>query len=107
MKESHRILKEGKILGWLIGDQWVKKMFTPVGLKIYERLCKHFEPVDIICVSRRGQSSNTGVWQNRARRFNFYLRGFKYLIIVRKKTFKDITNAPRKITWARYKRGNQ
>ncbi len=107
MEESHRILKEGKVLGWLIGDQWVKKQFTPVGLKIYERLCRHFEPVDIICVSRRGQSSNTGVWQNRARRFNFYLRGFKYLIIVRKKTFKDITNAPRKITWARYKRGNE
>jgi len=107
MKESHRILKEGKVLGWLIGDQWVKKMFTPVGLKIYERLCTHFEPVDIICVSRRSQSSNTGVWQNRARRFNFYLRGFKYLIIVRKKTSKDIANKPRKITWARYKRGNE
>ncbi len=107
MKESHRILKEGKVLGWLIGDQWVKKMFTPVGLRIYERLCNYFVPVDIICVSRRSQSSNTGVWQNRARRFNFYLRGFKYLIIVRKKTFKNIANEPRKITWARYKRGNE
>ncbi|MBU2608907.1 MAG: methyltransferase domain-containing protein [Chloroflexi bacterium] len=52
MEESHRILKEGKVLGWLIGDQWVKKMFTPVGLRIYERLCRHFEPVDIICVNR-------------------------------------------------------
>ena len=52
MNESHRILKEGKVLGWLIGDQWVKKMFTPVGLKIYERLCRYFEPVDIICVNR-------------------------------------------------------
>jgi len=52
MKESHRILKEGKVLGWLIGDQWVKKKFTPVGLRIYERLCRHFEPVDIICVNR-------------------------------------------------------
>ncbi len=107
MKESHRILKEGKVLGWLIGDQWVKKMFTPVGLRIYERLCKYFVPVDIICVSRRSQSSNTGIWQNRARRFNFYLRGFKYLIIVRKKTSRNITNEPRKITWARYKRGNE
>lgn len=107
MKESHRILKEGKVLGWLIGDQWVRKKFTPVGLKIYERLCRHFEPVDIICVSRRSQSSNTGVWQNRARRFNFYLRGFKYLIIVRKKTGEEISSEPRKITWARYKRGNE
>lgn len=104
MKESHRILKEGKVLGWLIGDQWVKKMFTPVGLKIYERLCAHFEPVDIICVSRRSQSSNTGVWQNRARRFNFYLRGFKYLIIVRKNYRKSEPSQDRKIKWAYYDR---
>jgi len=107
MKESHRILKEGKVLGWLIGDQWVKKRFTPVGMKIYERLCRHFEPVDIICVSRRSQSSNTGAWQNRARRFNFYLRGFKYLLIVRKKTGEETSSEPRKIAWARYKRGNE
>ena len=80
-------------------------MFTPVGLKIYERLCRHFEPVDIICVSRRSQSSNTGVWQNRARRFNFYLRGFKYLIIVRKTVRKEASHKPRVIKWARYERG--
>jgi DNA modification methylase len=105
MKESHRILKDGKVLGWLIGDQWVKKKFTPVGIKVYERLCRYFEPVDIICVSRRSQSSNTEVWQNRARRFNFYLRGFKYLIIVRKSVHKEISKKPRAIKWARYERG--
>jgi len=104
MKESYRILKEGKVLGWLIGDQWVKKQFTPVGFYIYDKLCKYFEPADIICVSRRGQSSNTGVWHNRARRFNFYLRGFKYLIIVKKNSQKDISYQPRSIKWARYAR---
>jgi len=103
MAEAHRILKEGKVLGWLIGDQWVKKKFTPVGLKIYERLCKYFQPVDIICVTRKGQSSNTGMWVNRARRFNFYLRGFKYLIIVKKMSQKKHkTKKTRKIKWARY-----
>jgi len=104
MKESHRILKEGKVLGWLIGDQWVKKKFTPVGLKIYERLCRHFEPVDIICISRRSQSSNTGAWQNRAIKFNFYLRGFKYLIIVRKHSRKSEPSQGRRIKWAYYDR---
>ncbi|MBI2857678.1 MAG: DNA methylase [Chloroflexi bacterium] len=106
MKESQRILREGKVLGWLIGDQWVKKKFTPVGFLIYERLCKYFEPVDIVCVSRRSQSSNTGVWHNRARRFNFYLRGFKYLIVMRKGKTEEVTE-PRKISWARYSRGNK
>lgn len=83
-KEAWRILKPGKVLGWLIGDQWVKKRFTPVGFELYERLCKYFETVDVICVVRRGQTSNTGLWYNRALRFNFYLRGFKYLFIMRK-----------------------
>lgn len=105
MKESYRILKEDKILAWLIGDQWVKKKFTPVGLKIYERLCKYFEPVDIICVARRGQASHTGLWYNRARRFNFFLRGFKYLIIMRKVSKEISSHGPRKIEWAYYKRG--
>lgn len=105
IKECYRILKPGKVLGWLIGDQWVKKKFTPVGFKVYERLCKYFETVDIICVARRGQTSNTGIWYNRAIRFNFYLRGFKYLFLMRKptETLKN-SNGSRKIIWTQYSR---
>jgi len=104
--EIHRILKPGKVMAWLIGDQWVKKRFTPVGLKLYERLCKYFETVDLICVVRRGQSSNTGLWHNRARRFNFYLRGFKYLFIMRKPSIEtDKEQQNRLVKWARYERG--
>lgn len=105
MRECYRVLKPGKILAWLIGDQWVKKKFTPVGFKVFERLCKYFEPVDIICVARRGQTSNTGLWHNRAIRFNFYLRGFKYLHIMRKpepNSSEDKTG--RKINWTYYER---
>ena len=109
MRECHRILKPGKILGWLIGDQWVKGVFTPVGFKIFERLCKYFQPVDIICVARRNQTSNTPLWQYRARKFNFFLRGFKYLFIMRKDTARR--NAKnrgrkegRKIKWHQYER---
>lgn len=105
MRECHRILKPDKVLGWLIGDQWVKGKFTPVGFKVYERLCKYFEPVDIICVARRGQASHTDVWHNRARRLNFYLRGFKYLIIVRKPNGRERkANGPRKVNWTYYER---
>jgi DNA modification methylase len=105
MKECHRILKPDKVLGWLIGDQWVKRKFTPVGFKLYQRLCKYFETVDIITVARRGQSSHTGLWYNRARRFNFFLRGFKYLFIMRKPAPKRAkTKKPRKVKWTYYKR---
>jgi len=105
-KECYRVLKPGKVLGWLIGDQWVKKRFTPVGFKVYEMLTKYFEPIDIICVVRRGQSSHTGVWHYRARKFNFFLRGFKYLLLMRKPERKDEGNRKKtnqKVHWKKYK----
>ncbi|HNU62676.1 MAG TPA: DNA methyltransferase [Methanofastidiosum sp.] len=86
-KEAQRILKPSKHIAWLIGDHWRKKSgFIPVGFKIYAILEKYFRPVDIIIVSRHNQTSNTPLWHKRAERYNFYLRGFKYLIIMKKST---------------------
>jgi DNA modification methylase len=108
IEECHRILKPGKVLGWLIGDQWVKKEFTPVGFLLYGRLTKYFDTVDVICVARRGQSSNTSIWYNRARRFNFYLRGFKYLFIMRKPLLgAKKTEEARVINWTYYERNTR
>ena len=72
------------IWDWLIGDQAKKKKFTPVGFKVYSILEKYFTPVDLVCVTRHNQSSNTFIWHDRAKRYNFFLRGFKYLIIMKK-----------------------
>ena len=102
--ECSRVLKPGKVIGWLIGDQWVKKKFTPVGFRIYSQLSNHFDTVDIISVVRRSQASNTGIWHNRALRFNFYLRGFKYLFIMRKPLETSNEGKKRTVSWARYKR---
>lgn len=104
MEECHRILKPGKVLGWLIGDQWVKKKFTPVGFIVYERLCKYFNTVDIICVVRRSQTSNTAIWYYRARKFNFFLRGFKYLFIMQKPSIRQGKEERREVKWAYYER---
>jgi DNA modification methylase len=105
IKECYRIMKPGKVLGWLIGDQWVKKKFTPVGFLLYGRLTKYFDTVEIICIARRGQRSHTGMWYNRARRFNFYLRGFKYLFIMKKPVpGEGKSEQPREINWTYYKR---
>lgn len=85
VKEIYRILKPGKVMAWLIGDHWRKKSgFIPVGFKLYQRLTKYFDTVDLVCVTRRHQSSNTPFWHERARKYNFYLRGFKHLFIMRK-----------------------
>ncbi|MFH1823993.1 MAG: DNA methyltransferase [Candidatus Firestonebacteria bacterium] len=82
--EIARILKPEKVMGWVIADQWIKRKFTAAGFLLWQRLIKHFEAVDIICLTRHNQTSNTGIWHDRARRFNFYLRGFKYLFIMKK-----------------------
>ena len=83
-KELYRILKKGKYLAWIIADQAKKEKFTPVGYKLYSILEKYFTPVDIICVTRHNQKSNTPMWHHRAKKYNFYLRGFKYLLIMKK-----------------------
>lgn len=82
--EIHRILKKDKVMAWVIADQWIKKKFTPAGFLLYQRLETYFTPMDIVCLTRHNQTSNTQIWHTRARRFNFYLRGFKYLFIMRK-----------------------
>jgi len=83
--EIYRILKINKFMAWLIGDHWRKKSgFIPVGFKLYSMLIKHFKPIDVISISRRNQTSNTPIWHKRAREYNFYLRGFKYLLIMQK-----------------------
>jgi len=102
--QCHRVLKPGKVIGWLIGDQWVKKKFTSVGFNVYQRLSKYFETVEIICVVRRGQASHTALWYNRARRFNFFLRGFKYLFIMRKSFGEPIMPEKRAVKWTYYDR---
>jgi len=104
IKECHRILKPRKVLGWLIGDQWVKGRFTPVGFKVYQKLTKYFDTVDVICIARRGQASHTGLWYNRARRFNFFLRGFKYLFIMRKPSGEPVKSEQRMVKWKYYDR---
>lgn len=83
-QEIVRILKPNKVIGWVIADQWKKKRFTATGFMLWQRLIKYFKPMDIICLTRRNQTSNTPIWHERARKYNFFLRGFKYLFIMKK-----------------------
>ena len=83
-QENHRILKPNKVMAWLIADQWIKRKFTSTEFLLYQRLEKYFETIDIISVTRHNQTSNTGIWHYRARKFIFFLRGFKYLFIMKK-----------------------
>lgn len=83
-REIHRTLKPGGVLGWLIADQLRRRNFTPVGFRLFGILTRHFQPVDIIAVKIHNQRTNNELWERRAVKYNFFLRGFRYLLIMRK-----------------------
>jgi DNA modification methylase len=83
-REIHRTLRPGGVLAWIIADQFKGRRFTPVGFRMLSVLGQLFEPVDIvIMVNRNGRTLNP-LWEHRARKYNFFLRGFKYVFILRK-----------------------
>ena len=83
-REALRVLRPNGVVAWVISDEYRQHRFTPVGFRAYERLLRHFEPMDIVCLARRNDRSATPMWEHRARKRGFYLRGFKYLFLMRK-----------------------
>jgi len=82
--EAGRVLRPGGILAWIIADQYRGGKYTPVGLRLLGRLSETFEVLDTIVLVRHHDRSASPMWEHRARRFNFFLRGFKFLFILRK-----------------------
>ncbi len=82
--EARRVLEPGGVLGWIIADEYRGGTYTPVGLRLHARLAESFQPVDTIALVRHHDRSASPMWEHRARRFNFFLRGFKFLFILRK-----------------------
>jgi len=82
--EARRVLRSGGILAWIIADEYRGGSYTPVGFRLLAVLERLFEPVDTISLIRHHDRSASPMWEHRARRFNFFLRGFKFLFILRK-----------------------
>lgn len=82
--EAYRVLRPGGVLGWIIADEYRGGVYTPVGFRLLELLQRWFEPIDTIVLVRHHDRSASPMWEHRARRFNFYLRGFKFLFLLRR-----------------------
>ncbi len=83
--EIDRILKPKRYMGLYICDSFKKKSgFVPIGFKIFEILCRHFIPKEIIAVTRHNKTLKMGNYRKAAVEGNFYLRGFNYLFIMKK-----------------------
>lgn len=92
VSEIHRTLKPLGNAAWVISDEYRRGIFSPVGFRLFSTLERYFEPVDIISLTRHNDSGMNPMWEHVARKRNFFLRGFKYLFIVRKEGREDLVD---------------
>ena len=73
-------------MGLYVSDSYVKgKGFFPIGFELFELLRKKLEPIDVIAVVRHNKTLEMGNYRAAAEDGNFFLRGFNYLFVMRKK----------------------
>ena len=84
MDEARRVLRPRGVLAWIISDEYRGGLYTPVGFRLQGLLAERFELVDTVVLLRHHDRSASPMWEHRARRYNFFLRGFKFLLIGRK-----------------------
>ena len=84
--ELHRVLKNRRYMALYVSDSFKKgKPFMPIGFELFAILRQHFKPIDIIAVVRHNRTLKRNHWHTSAIEGNFFLRGFNYLFIVRKR----------------------
>ena len=84
--EIHRILRPGAHMALYVSDSYVHgKAFFPIGFELFAILQKHLESVDIVAVTRHNKTLAMGNYRRAADEGNFFLRGFNYLFIMRKR----------------------
>lgn len=88
--EAHRVLKDRRYLGVYVSDSFRKRkgraggQFMPIGFELFALLRARFKPVDVVCVVRHNRKLDLGNWRKAAEEGNFFLRGFNYLLIMKK-----------------------
>lgn len=87
--EIRRILKPGKPMALYVSDSYEHRggnaEFHPLGFELFARLLKlGFLPIDIIAVVRHNKTLQMGNYRRSAEQGNYFLRGFNYLLLMRK-----------------------
>jgi adenine-specific DNA-methyltransferase len=92
--EAHRVLKNRRYLGVYVSDSFRRKRggpvgsgggeLMPIGFRLFGLLEKRFKPIDIVAVVRGNQKLGRSTHHQEAAEENFFLRGFNYLLIMKK-----------------------
>jgi DNA modification methylase len=86
----YRKLKDGGYFAMYIQDSFAKgKPFLPLGFEMFLRLSSLMDPVDIVSVVRHNATLKRNHWHTSAIEGNYMLRGFNYLLILRKNVRRD------------------
>ena len=96
LKESARVLKTDGVLAVYVCDVFRKgRGFYPLGFEIFEAAREGFIPLDVVAVTRHNKTLEMGNYRKAADDGGFFLRGFNYLMLFRKRNPKTDPKAER------------
>ena len=85
LAECARVLRDDRMLAAYVCDVRTKQRFHPLGFELLELSREHFLVVDVVCVVRHNKTLQMGNYRRAADEGNFFLRGFNYLLLLRKR----------------------
>lgn len=86
LDECARVLRDEHVLAIYVCDVFKKdRGFYPLGFEIFEMAKKHFIPIDVVSVVRHNKTLEMGNYRKAADEGGFFLRGFNYLLLFRKR----------------------
>lgn len=84
--EIHRVLRKEHCMALYCSDSFKKgQPLLPIGFRLFAIMERLFEPVDIIAVTRHNRTMKRRHWHTSAVEGNYFLRGFNYLFIMKKR----------------------
>lgn len=89
VRQCRRVLRPGRHMAVYVSDSFKKTRtggrFMPIGFELFSLMGREgLEPVDIVCVVRHNAKLQMGNFRKAAEEGNFFLRGFNYLLIMKK-----------------------
>lgn len=96
LNETARVLKPEGVLAIYVCDVLKKgRTFYPLGFELFGMASEDFMPIDVVSVVRHNKSLQMGNYRKAADEQGFFLRGFNYLMLFRRRVPKD-SPAPRR-----------
>lgn len=84
--ECARVLRHDRVMAIYVCDIFKKdRGFYALGFELFDLARKHFVPHDIVCVTRHNKTLDMGNYRKAADEGNFFLRGFNYLLLMRRR----------------------